>query len=206
MNCVTTPLSNKPVNCFIQEGCQPLLSLACRSYPEAAAELDDMGFATTLEYLAAAAAAVLAETGLLPHINAGVMAAEDVRKLRAVSVSQGLMLESTSEALLQPGGAHFNCPDKVCTYVCKWLGCLQGMDASSARVSPPTHWRWHLPPPPKPPPHPTYPTPSPSNALSLPRHPCADTGAAPSDHRGGGARGRALHHRHPHRPGGDEAG
>lgn len=40
-------------------------------YPEAAAELAAMGYASTLAYVQAAAAAVLRETGLLPHINAG---------------------------------------------------------------------------------------------------------------------------------------
>lgn len=72
-----------------------------------------MGYTTTLEYVAAAAGAVLRETGLLPHINAGVMSAADMHALRAVSVSQGLMLESLSSELLLPGGAHNDCPDKV---------------------------------------------------------------------------------------------
>ncbi|GAB4814256.1 hypothetical protein N2152v2_001302 [Parachlorella kessleri] len=81
-------------------------------YPEAAAELAAMGYGTTLDYVAAAAAAVLQETGLLPHINAGTMGREGVRRLRRVSVSQGLMLESCSRRLLQPGGPHYNCPDK----------------------------------------------------------------------------------------------
>lgn len=71
-----------------------------------------MGYSSTIEYLAAAAAAVLHQTGLLPHINAGVMSADDMRKLKSVSVSQGLMLESISSALLQPGNAHFESPDK----------------------------------------------------------------------------------------------
>lgn len=72
-----------------------------------------MGYSSTLEYVAATAGAVLQETGLLPHINAGVMTPHEMRALRAVSVSQGLMLESLSPALLSPGGAHFNCPDKI---------------------------------------------------------------------------------------------
>ena len=82
-------------------------------YPEAAAELAAMGYGSTLEYVAAAAGAVLAQTGLLPHINAGVMGRQELRALRGVSVSQGLMLESTSQALLLPGSAHHDCPDKV---------------------------------------------------------------------------------------------
>ena len=82
-------------------------------YPEAAAELRALGHDTTLGYVAEAAATVLHETGLLPHINAGVMGAVDVRSLRRASASQGLMLESTSARLLERGQAHHDCPDKV---------------------------------------------------------------------------------------------
>ena len=71
-----------------------------------------MGYSSTLEYVAAAAKAVLNETGLLPHINAGVMTSHEMHALRAVSVSQGLMLESLSPKLLTQGGAHYDCPDK----------------------------------------------------------------------------------------------
>ncbi len=56
---------------------------------------------------------VLEKTGLLPHINAGVMSREDVALLRGVSASQGLMLESISDKLLERGGAHYRCPDKL---------------------------------------------------------------------------------------------
>ena len=72
-----------------------------------------MGYDSTLAYVAAAAKAVLLETGLLPHVNAGVMGIEDIRMLQRVSVGQGLMLESASARLLEPGGPHHNCPDKV---------------------------------------------------------------------------------------------
>lgn len=72
-----------------------------------------MGYDSTLSYVTAAAAAILIETGLLPHVNAGVMQLSDVEALRLVSASQGLMLESTSARLMLPGGAHFECPDKV---------------------------------------------------------------------------------------------
>ncbi|GLI66925.1 hypothetical protein VaNZ11_010964 [Volvox africanus] len=81
-------------------------------WPEAASELMDMGFGSTIEYVEAAAKAILRETGLLPHINAGVMSELDLRKLKKVSASQGLMLESTSLELMHSGGAHHNCPDK----------------------------------------------------------------------------------------------
>ena len=82
-------------------------------YRAARAELDDMGFATTLDYLAHVAGRVLSETGLLPHANPGVMTREEIEVLRAVSVSQGIMLETVSERLGERGGPHFGSPDKV---------------------------------------------------------------------------------------------
>src|SRR5262249_46712735 len=63
-------------------------------------------------YLAEMAALVLKETGLLPHINPGVMTADDIAMLRKVSVSQGIMLETISERLSARGGPHFGSPDK----------------------------------------------------------------------------------------------
>lgn len=81
-------------------------------YPEAAAELASLGYASTLHYVEAAARIVLERTGLLPHINAGVMSSNEMRALKKVSVSQGLMLEGTAESLHAPGGAHHGCPDK----------------------------------------------------------------------------------------------
>jgi FO synthase len=50
---------------------------------------------------------------LLPHLNAGVMPVTDIARLRAVSVSQGLMLETASERLSRRGGPHFGSPDKL---------------------------------------------------------------------------------------------
>jgi FO synthase len=82
-------------------------------YRVAREELATFGFATTLEYLAHAARTVLDETGLLPHLNPGVLTAVDVRALRAVSVSMGLMLETTSNRLSERGGPHFGSPDKL---------------------------------------------------------------------------------------------
>lgn len=81
-------------------------------YAVAREELAAMGYASTLDYLHDMAEAVVKETGLLPHINAGVMGEADIARLRGVSASQGLMLESTSERLGQRGGAHFGSPDK----------------------------------------------------------------------------------------------
>lgn len=82
------------------------------AFPEAAAELAAMGHATTLDYVFQAAGEVYRATGLLPHINAGVMSAADAGRLKRVSASQGLMLESSSARLMQPGGPHHGCPDK----------------------------------------------------------------------------------------------
>ena len=82
-------------------------------YPAYRDRLARQGYRSTLHYLAEMCALVLRETNLLPHVNPGVMTAADVAELREVSVSMGLMLESTSERLLRRGEAHFGCPDKV---------------------------------------------------------------------------------------------
>src|SRR4051794_8611425 len=82
-------------------------------YRAAREELAALGCETTLEYLGRAAEAVLEDTGLLPHLNPGVMTREDVRVLRPVSASMGLMLETTSERLSARGGPHFGSPDKA---------------------------------------------------------------------------------------------
>jgi len=82
-------------------------------YRVAREELATLGCATTLEYLALAADAVLEETGLLPHLNPGVMTLAGIRELRRVSASMGLMLESTSDRLSARGGPHFGSPDKL---------------------------------------------------------------------------------------------
>jgi FO synthase len=75
--------------------------------------LRSRGHRTTLEYLRAACAAVVEHTGLLPHSNPGLMGERDLRGLREVNASVGIMLESISERLLQPGAAHDRAPDKV---------------------------------------------------------------------------------------------
>jgi len=71
------------------------------------------GFRTTLDYLHAVCATTLTDSALLPHVNPGLMAERDLASLREVSVSMGLMLETTSERLLAPGGAHHRAPDKL---------------------------------------------------------------------------------------------
>ncbi|MCL2713121.1 MAG: 5-amino-6-(D-ribitylamino)uracil--L-tyrosine 4-hydroxyphenyl transferase CofH [Alphaproteobacteria bacterium] len=81
-------------------------------YAASRTALVEMGYESTLSYLIEMARLVYAETGLLPHINAGVMDAEALRGLRSVSVSQGLMLEASSLRLCEPGGPHHGSPDK----------------------------------------------------------------------------------------------
>ncbi len=81
-------------------------------YRVAREELESLGHETTLGYLAEAAELVFRETGILPHLNAGVMSLDDMAALRLVSVSQGLMLESLSPRLLEKGGPHHGSPDK----------------------------------------------------------------------------------------------
>jgi FO synthase len=97
-------------------GCkEALLSLGDRPearFPEHRAWLAHRGYRTTLEYVQAVSAAILAETSLLPHANPGLMAERDLRALRETNVSVGLMLESTADRLAGPGGPHEHAPDK----------------------------------------------------------------------------------------------
>jgi FO synthase len=81
-------------------------------YAAARTALARLGYASTVEYLSAMCELVLAETGLLPHVNAGVMTEDEIAALRRVSVSQGIMLESVAQRLCEPGGPHFGSPDK----------------------------------------------------------------------------------------------
>jgi FO synthase len=70
------------------------------------------GHETTHSYLRAMCQAVLEQTGLLPHPNAGILGRRELTELREVSASQGMMLESVSERLCGPGGPHEHAPDK----------------------------------------------------------------------------------------------
>jgi FO synthase len=81
-------------------------------YAAARTALRKLGHASTVEYLIAMCELVLRETGLLPHVNAGVMSEDEIAALRRVSVSQGIMLETIATRLGEPGGAHFGSPDK----------------------------------------------------------------------------------------------
>lgn len=83
------------------------------AFPEMRATLQHLGYKSTLHYLAAMCELVLRETSLLPHPNPGLLSAEWIARLAAVSPSMGLMLETTSDRLLGRGAAHDNAPDKV---------------------------------------------------------------------------------------------
>lgn len=100
-----------------QTGCKEVLfSLGDKpelKYPTYRQWLADRGYRTTLGYLHDACAVVLRETGLLPHVNPGVMTSADIGTLREVSASMGIMLESVSNRLLRRGGPHYRCPDKA---------------------------------------------------------------------------------------------
>jgi 7,8-didemethyl-8-hydroxy-5-deazariboflavin synthase CofG subunit len=82
-------------------------------FPEMRATLRHLGYNSTLQYLEAMCELVLRETTLLPHPNPGLLSAEWIARLAAVSPSMGLMLETTNTALLAPFAAHDNAPDKV---------------------------------------------------------------------------------------------
>jgi 7,8-didemethyl-8-hydroxy-5-deazariboflavin synthase CofG subunit len=100
-----------------QLGCtEALFSLGDKPellFPEMRQRLRELGYNSTLHYLEAMCELVLRETRLLPHANPGLMSAQWLKRLAAYSPSLGLMLETTSEALLRPGAAHDNAPDKV---------------------------------------------------------------------------------------------
>lgn len=82
-------------------------------WPAARDWLDARGYDSTLAYLRAMAILVLEETGLLPHLNPGVMSWDELARLRPVAPSMGMMLETTSTRLFQtPGAAHYGSPDK----------------------------------------------------------------------------------------------
>ncbi len=82
-------------------------------YRVAREALAALGHDSTIDYLVAVAQRVREATGLLPHVNPGVMRGDELARLREVSVSAGLMLESLSARLARRGGPHHGCPDKV---------------------------------------------------------------------------------------------
>jgi len=75
--------------------------------------LDERGYNDTLSYVRAMSILVLEETGLLPHLNPGVMTWDDMQRLKPVAPSMGLMLEQSAQRLWsEPGAVHFGSPDK----------------------------------------------------------------------------------------------
>ena len=100
-----------------ERGCkEALFTLGDRPetrWPEARQWLEERGYNSTLDYVRAAAIRVLEETGLLPHLNPGVMSWAEMSRLRPVAPSMGMMLETTSRRLFETRGlAHFGSPDK----------------------------------------------------------------------------------------------
>src|SRR6266550_4260460 len=82
-------------------------------YPVAREWLEARGYHSTLDYVRAVSIRVIEETGLLPHLNPGVMSWEEMARLKHVSGSMGIMLETSSDRLAGKGGPHFGSPDKV---------------------------------------------------------------------------------------------
>jgi FO synthase len=82
-------------------------------WPAAREWLDEHGYDSTLSYLRAMAILVLEETGLLPHLNPGVLSWEELNRLKPVAPSMGMMLETTAKRLHEhPGACHYGSPDK----------------------------------------------------------------------------------------------
>lgn len=82
-------------------------------WPAARTWLEEAGYADTLSYVRAMAIKVLEETGILPHLNPGVMSWTELQRLKPVSASMGMMLETTATRLWsEPGGPHYGSPDK----------------------------------------------------------------------------------------------
>ena len=99
------------------QGCkEALFSLGEKpeeQHPLARTHLKALGYPSTTAYLAAMCELVYRETGLLPHANCGVLSRDELLQLREVNGSMGLMLESVSERLMEPGQAHYGCPGKA---------------------------------------------------------------------------------------------
>lgn len=82
-------------------------------YPQAANRLALLGYDRMTDYLKDMCELTLSETSLIPHINAGTLSEAEILKLRPVSGSMGMMLESVSNELMKKGGPHYKCPDKA---------------------------------------------------------------------------------------------
>ena len=100
-----------------KNGCKELLfSLGEKPekrYSKPRQALQYLGYNTMTEYLVDMCDLVIDKTSLLPHVNAGTLSEFELKKLKNVSASMGMMLETTSKRLNKKGGAHYACPDKV---------------------------------------------------------------------------------------------
>src|SRR5712691_7835631 len=100
-----------------EQGCKEAL-FSLGEKPEEVHELarrhlSDLGYPSMTSYLAAMCELVLEETGLLPHVNCGILTRAELLELREVNASMGIMLENVSERLMLPGQAHYGCPGKA---------------------------------------------------------------------------------------------
>jgi FO synthase len=101
-------------------------------YAAARAGLAALGATSTIDYLERSARAVLEATGLLPHLNPGVLSREDLQRLRPHAASMGLMLETAAERLSARGGPHFGSPDKL---PAARLACLRAAGEQSIAMT-----------------------------------------------------------------------
>ena len=116
-----------------QQGCkEALFTLGDKPelrYKAAREALAELGYDSTVAYLKAMAKLVLEETGLLPHLNPGVLTPEEYEELRSVAPSMGIMLESSAARLCERDQPHFGSPDKDPAVRIKAIG-----DAGIAKV------------------------------------------------------------------------
>ena len=84
-----------------------------RRYPIAKRALKKIGFDTMVDYLKEVCQLTLQKSNLIPHVNAGTLSLEDIKKLKPVTASMGMMLETTSKRLTKKGQPHYACPDKI---------------------------------------------------------------------------------------------
>jgi FO synthase len=97
---------------FCAEALFTLGELPEKRYDVAQQWLRENGYESTIDYLTAASKVAMTQYGLLPHVNPGAISEKDLRKLKPVSASQGMMLETIAGRLSEPGGPHFGSPDK----------------------------------------------------------------------------------------------
>ncbi|MBU3071376.1 7,8-didemethyl-8-hydroxy-5-deazariboflavin synthase CofG [Aestuariicella sp. G3-2] len=99
-----------------QMGCkEALFSLGEKPelrYSKAAKILSGLGYVRMVDYLQDMCEFTLLETSLVPHVNAGTLSIDEIKQLKPVAASMGMMLESLNMQLMRKGGPHYRCPDK----------------------------------------------------------------------------------------------